>query len=268
MQPRVVIMENSDALATDKFAKIRKKISKNIREAGYGVKWKVLNSRTHGGVPQNRRRLYMIGIKIEALVREFSFPKAIANIGLQDLLEDPSTSQTALASQAKPCAVSTREKSIINVGLTRLREKHGVSPSDSTPCVVDGHASLKFSSAMPAVSPSLTATRALCDGHYIASRKRYMHLEEMARLQGYPWSTATCKQVLEKMEEASKGISRPQAERALKHALGNAITCSLLARLLPRVLKCAGLTPAIKKLSEEDIINILRHSRSEHHHVV
>ena len=54
---------------------------KVIKEAltmnGYFIKWKVLNAKDYGNIPQNRERIYIVGFKSYEAFDSFNFPKAI-----------------------------------------------------------------------------------------------------------------------------------------------------------------------------------------------
>ena len=60
-QPRLVLLENVCGLL-QLFPEVVEHIIHTLQGIGYGVTAKVLNSRTHGYVPQNRPRLYIAGI--------------------------------------------------------------------------------------------------------------------------------------------------------------------------------------------------------------
>lgn len=61
--PEIVITENS--LEIDNFKKVnfKESISKFFKTLGYNISWSILDASVYGGVPQNRRRLYLIAIK-------------------------------------------------------------------------------------------------------------------------------------------------------------------------------------------------------------
>ena len=217
---------------------MRDRIIELIQSYGYVVKWKILNSRDHGGVPQNRPRFYLIGIKQESMHKKFRFPRAVEAVRLSDLLlkhDLPSkmrSSKFGAICRAKALKHSRRVDENICAGLSKLQ----LRPTTANPCVIDVHASARFTHAMANVSPALTATRAGQDGHYICKQKRFMHLWEMARLQGFGWTEEELLSICE-----SFGCRPAAAGRRFKHGLGNAITCTVLMRLLPRALFCAGL---------------------------
>lgn len=76
-RPRVVFCENVKNLVThdhnNTFRVIREALVKN----NYFVKWKVLNSKDYGNIPQNRERIYIVAFRNKADFDRFSFPKPI-----------------------------------------------------------------------------------------------------------------------------------------------------------------------------------------------
>ena len=54
---------------------------KVIREAltinGYYIKWKVLNGKDHGNIPQNRERIYIVGFRDKQAFDAFQFPESV-----------------------------------------------------------------------------------------------------------------------------------------------------------------------------------------------
>lgn len=74
-QPRAVFIENVKNLVThdhgNTFRVIREKLTLN----GYHIKWKVLNGKDYGNVPQNRERIYIVGFADKKAFELFEFPK-------------------------------------------------------------------------------------------------------------------------------------------------------------------------------------------------
>lgn len=52
-------------------------IKTSLEEAGYAVKWKVLNAKDYGNLPQNRERIYIVAFKNPAACGRFEFPEEI-----------------------------------------------------------------------------------------------------------------------------------------------------------------------------------------------
>jgi DNA (cytosine-5)-methyltransferase 1 len=69
-KPTAFLMENVAGLTTAKFLPYLESKVEELRELGYEVQWKVLNAADYG-VPQNRLRLFIIGVPKEV---KFTFP--------------------------------------------------------------------------------------------------------------------------------------------------------------------------------------------------
>ena len=72
VNPKVFLIENVRGLVTHNKGETLKIIMKKLGEKNYNVHWKVLNSNDYG-VPQNRKRLIIVGVRKESKV-EYSFP--------------------------------------------------------------------------------------------------------------------------------------------------------------------------------------------------
>jgi site-specific DNA-cytosine methylase len=221
-------LENSHALAFRKFKKVRHQIISFIKSYGYNVSWKVLNTMDYG-IPQHRKRFYLVAIKNEAIKRPFRFPSPISCLALNSLLEKP-----GVPGRPRP-PKNKRAKSIRKAALAKFAGQQ-VVPCAHTPCVIDVNASARFSSQMEAVSPALTASRCTQNGHYIAVRKGMMRLDEMCRLQGIAPRV---------MEESIAFLKKQHSEahslRVVKHAIGNAMSVNVLMCILSKLIPCAGL---------------------------
>jgi len=76
-QPQVVFLENVKNLVTHDGGNTFKVIREYLVHAGYFIKWKVLNAKEYGNVPQNRERIYVIGFKNKKAYDAFEFPNKI-----------------------------------------------------------------------------------------------------------------------------------------------------------------------------------------------
>lgn len=76
-QPQVVFLENVKNLVTHDKGNTFKVIREFLVHAGYFIKWKVLNAKDYGNIPQNRERIYVVGFKSKEAYDSFSFPDAI-----------------------------------------------------------------------------------------------------------------------------------------------------------------------------------------------
>lgn len=77
LQPEVIFLENVKNLVSHDHGNTFRVIHEALEAHGYHIKYKVLNAKDYGNIPQNRERIYIVGFKdIDALNR-FNFPEAI-----------------------------------------------------------------------------------------------------------------------------------------------------------------------------------------------
>lgn len=76
-QPRVIFLENVKNLVSHDKGNTFKVILGALEEIGYKVKFEILNGKTHGNVPQNRERVFIVGFKEQSDYDKFSFPTPI-----------------------------------------------------------------------------------------------------------------------------------------------------------------------------------------------
>lgn len=75
-KPRVVFMENVKNFATHNNGQTLEVVKKTMEELGYSFFYDVLNAADFG-VPQSRKRIYMLAFRNDLGVDEFNFPKSI-----------------------------------------------------------------------------------------------------------------------------------------------------------------------------------------------
>ena len=75
--PRVVFLENVKNLVAHDKGNTFKVITKALEAEGYTVKHQVLNGTTHGNIPQNRERIFIVAFKIKEEADQFEFPSPI-----------------------------------------------------------------------------------------------------------------------------------------------------------------------------------------------
>lgn len=76
-QPRVVFLENVKNLRSHDKGNTYNVILKALEEQGYHVADMILNATTHGNVPQNRERIFIVAFKSDDQYSKFRFPDAI-----------------------------------------------------------------------------------------------------------------------------------------------------------------------------------------------
>lgn len=76
-KPKAFLLENVKNLKTHDKGNTFKVIKKELENLGYSVKAEVLNSMTHGNIPQNRERIFIVGFNNKNLTDKFNFPSPI-----------------------------------------------------------------------------------------------------------------------------------------------------------------------------------------------
>jgi len=88
-KPKAFLLENVKNLKSHDNGKTFKIIKNTIESLGYHIKTEVLNSMTHGNVPQNRERIFIVGFLDKEKAERFEFPKEIPlKISFRDLTSD------------------------------------------------------------------------------------------------------------------------------------------------------------------------------------
>ncbi len=73
-KPKAVLLENVKNLERHDDGKTFDVIINTLKELGYHIKTRVLNSMTHGNIPQNRERIFIAGFLDKNHHDEFNFP--------------------------------------------------------------------------------------------------------------------------------------------------------------------------------------------------
>ena len=76
-KPEAILLENVKNLKTHDKGKTFKIIKATLKKLGYHIKTEVLNSMTHGNVPQNRERIFIAGFLDKNKADCFRFPEEI-----------------------------------------------------------------------------------------------------------------------------------------------------------------------------------------------
>ena len=221
--PCAFVFENVSNIEAKKFEAFRSRflgLLRGIRRAGkkaYRVETCVLNAKDHG-VPQSRKRWYVVGLRKDLLRRKFEWPSPTPTPPLNSVLDnDAEASPPPIPDYALP-NILTAIKRIQKLG-------HDVNKAPMCAEVLSG---LRVT-VMKGVSPCLTRTRCASGGHYLVRNHRLMTTSEILRLQGVDPTRLT----------APSGVS----ERQLRMAIGNAFTVTVFERLISNILKSIELPP-------------------------
>lgn len=74
-QPQAIFIENVKNLVTHDHSNTFRVIRECLTLAGYYIKWKVLNGKDYGNIPQNRERIYIVGFSNKKAFDAFEFPE-------------------------------------------------------------------------------------------------------------------------------------------------------------------------------------------------
>lgn len=76
-QPQVILLENVKNLQSHNGGNTYKVIYDKLTDLGYFVDSQILNSSKHGGIPQNRERIFIIGFLDKNMFKKFIWPLEI-----------------------------------------------------------------------------------------------------------------------------------------------------------------------------------------------
>lgn len=223
-QPNIFVLENVSGLVRINGGEYFKAVLASLDALGdYNIYHQMLDTQQHG-VPQSRKRIYMVGIKKSCDKGTFTFPEPLKTPSIESFLQPRKRKPTMedLPSESNGTAYSNVKRC-----LEELMAK-GHDPFKE-PWILDCDSSPHRSQYKLGVTPCLTCSRAA--GHWLTNRGRRMTTLEMLRLQGMP--------------TPAEGFVVAVSERQLGKQLGNAMSCNVLERLFSRLLPAAGLTPQL-----------------------
>lgn len=145
--PRVVFLENVKNLASHDKGNTFKTILGALEEAGYKVKYEILNGTTHGNTPQNRERIFIVGFLNQTDYDNFNFPEKIElNKHLFSCLEQGKVSEKYYQNNLESPSVQKMVDGITKKGIIYqyrryyMREnKGGVCPTLTANMGTGGH---------------------------------------------------------------------------------------------------------------------------------
>ena len=221
--PKCYILENVKGIATSTHRAAFHEMLTALRAGGrYLVSWRVLNTADYG-LPQNRPRVYIIGVLRSAVAAGapcFKWPPP--DLACQPLAALP---EAGPVHRAQPTKNTTAARNLEKLASSLARQ--GVDTS-STPYVLDIFASKGRSIAGKV--PCLTRTRAGSGGYWVTSVAGLLTTREMLRLQGLP----------ERLIDTARTVG--VTDRQLRQMIGNAMSVNLLVVVLNTLLRAVGVT--------------------------
>jgi DNA (cytosine-5)-methyltransferase 1 len=88
-KPKAFLLENVKNLKTHDKGETYRRIEKELKDIGYTIKSKIMNSSEYGNIPQNRERIYIVGFLEEEKAKLFTFPeKKELTISIEDIIQN------------------------------------------------------------------------------------------------------------------------------------------------------------------------------------
>lgn len=223
-RPRVTIMENVANFARQ-FRPVLRKIARIIRDAGYVVRCRLLNT-MHHGVPQRRQRVYLVAIRRDSLRRPFRWPDAVPyKRKAKALLSRAPGDQRLRIPERESRGARNNVKAAYRACADR-----GVDPRRVV-VVTDTQASPQWRVYGVDVFPCQTASRGERLGWWLSVVGRRVTVPELLRFQG--------------INDEDLDLAALQGtvvtDRDVGRMLGNAMSLNVLERVLAKALWAAAL---------------------------
>lgn len=162
-KPKIFILENvKNFKFIENGAPFNYLISELNKIGGYNVYFEIFNTKDYG-IPQNRERIFIFGIKKTIQKMGYSSPKKLVMKPLDSFIIDKTVCDT-------PVSISLK-KNLSKIKINNTYKKNYII----TP--------FSFSSIMKNVCPTLTLTS--CKYMYHSTYKRYLTTKECLKLQGF-----------------------------------------------------------------------------------
>ena len=178
-KPKAFILENVSGVMNADSGECFSVIWRTLRNLQtYNVYFQELNTKQHG-VPQNRPRVFFVGIRQDIDRGSFRFPDPLPVVPSIEEFLDPRPTRPCFLFLPPERAGTARDN------VLRLLHAIGDRGNDpfNEPWILDCDSSPSRSKASLGITPCLTRSRG--QGHWISNRGRRMNPQEMLRLQGW-----------------------------------------------------------------------------------
>lgn len=186
IQPRVFIYENVYGVLTHDKGKTWETMQNVFSELGYHFSWQILDARDYG-IPQGRRRLFVVGFKDFDKFQKFKFPeKEQLNYTMQDFLEENLGEGGLQSINGKLTKVSDiKGEPDKRYYLSEKLEKYVLSPGTKKFMHYDAKTDLPIARAL--VKNMGNSYRASVNNYvHTHGKLRALTMREVHRLMGYP----------------------------------------------------------------------------------
>lgn len=186
IKPKIFIYENVYGVLTHDKGNTWKVMQNSFDTLGYYYKWQILDARDYG-IPQGRRRLYVVGFKNKKDYENFDFPKPIKlKYTMQDFLVE-NTKEGNLVNKNGKLVITEKvgeepdEKSFLSEKL----KKYVLSPGTKNFMHTDAKIDLPIARAL--LSTQGNTHRASVNNYVTTNGKiRSLTVRETHRLMGFP----------------------------------------------------------------------------------
>ncbi len=147
-KPQVLFLENVKNLVGHDDSNTFRVVLEKLENAGYYVKYKILNAMDYGNIPQNRERIYIVAFRNKKRFQEFDFPKPIQlTTKISDLIDFENKKEDKYYYTSENCSFyntlieqMTNPESIYQWRRVYVREnKSGVVPTLTANMGTGGH---------------------------------------------------------------------------------------------------------------------------------
>jgi len=231
-KPRVFVLENVVGILRINNGETWKQILETLNGlcgSSYEISFGQMNTKNHG-VPQNRARIYIVGVQKKFSNGTFDFAD-IHQLPLPSIecFLDPKKGK-ATAEDLPPKSQGHAHRNVKR--LIKELKQAGNDPLGKDTYVIDCDSTEKFATANLNCAPCITRRRG--GGHWLSTRGRRTTKEEMMRLQGM------------KPEDFKVVVS----ENQWGQQIGNSMSVNVLERIFVRLLPSANLVPPGKVLKD------------------
>jgi len=216
VQPKAFLLENVKGMLSHDGGETVKYMCGELEKKGYKVfEPTVLNSMTHGGVPQNRERVFIVGFRKDIAPMDFEFPEEIPlKKSLEKVLENKKVAAKYFYDKRYECFAEIK-KSVVRTDTAYQWRRVYVRENKSGVC------------------PALTANMG-SGGHNVPLVKvadgiRKLTPKECAALQGFPLQA--------RAGEFKFELPPGMADAHLYHQFANSVTVPLIARIAENIAK-------------------------------
>jgi DNA (cytosine-5)-methyltransferase 1 len=190
--PFVFILENVKGILSINKSRTFQNIIKSLKNIGmYNVEWKVMNTKDYG-IPQNRERVYIVGIR-EDFGKEFFWPMERSASPLINIVDSSNRNCREICDSAKELLLSIPDDSIF----IDLNFRNNKFPNSNVVC--------------PTI---LASCRTWC-----VTESRYANIVELLSLQGFP-------------KDFNQVVSNTQMKRQIGNSMSVNVVEAILKNLL------------------------------------